>query len=416
MTEENLKEYKYEEYANTPELESIMPETLYNFMRLSGEKTGELASDTWNKNSERNIAKLLDKHEVVGDELAGFAKNKAVIIVGAGPSFNKNKDTLKKLYDFNCRFDVNDQPFVIIASNHMLKPLLNMGIFPHMTVVLDGGNHFRDQFINLNTDMKCVMVANLVADHKMLKRWDRDGHLISFFVSDSEKGREDYKKKTGLDPDKACMLTGGNVLNTAFMLSLRHLQSRFIITVGNDLSFPVHEDADERRKAFYSDGDYSSNTKDEARHEIAWMAYEHAGQGTFDKGSQLVNYTKVLTSHQLILYKTWVEFHIAKWADVDFPFRYYNCSEGGICGVIARKHDKKDLEDPKNWMLMDEIAPTRWFTKPLREAAKDFLEIKESCRIPMGTENDALNTIILPGTTGFANVVAPAGQNKILTA
>jgi hypothetical protein len=118
----------------------------------------------------------------------------------------------------------------------------------------------------------------------------------------------------------------------------------------------------------------------------------------------------------LLLYKTWVEFHIAKWADtVDFAFRYYNCSEGGICGVIARKHDKKDLEDPKNWMLMDEIAPTRWFTKPLLEAAKDFLEIKESCRIPMGTENDAQSTIILPGKTGFANVVAPAGQSRILT-
>jgi hypothetical protein len=385
MTED--KDYKYEEYIDSPLLQSYFPEPLYNYMSLCGDKTAEKLGDVWKKNIDRNLDKFFGEHGPIGEDLIGFAKNKAVILVGAGPSFNNNKDVLKRLYDFNTKFDLQDQPFVIIASNHQLKPLLDMGIFPHFTLVLDAGNHFRHQFLNLNTDMKCIMIANIAADHKMLKRWHRDGHTISFFMSDSTKNREYYEKKAkGRDPERICTFTGGNVLNLGFALTLRYLHSRFIIVLGNDLSFPMLEEADERRAAFYSDGDYSTNDKDEAKSKIAWMAYSHAGKSTFDPSAQLIDYTKVLTSHQLLIYKAWIEMHVAKWSQdkIDIPFRYYNCSEGGITGVLAKKHAVKDLEDPKNWTLMDELAPDRWFTKPLIEAAKDFLEIKQACQQGIG--------------------------------
>ncbi len=407
---------EYEKHINSPLLKSVIPEPFYNYMSLCGEKTAEKLADIWKKNTEKNIDRFFDKHGVMGEQFLGFAKNKAVIVVGAGPSFNKNKDVLKKLYEFNIKFDMVDQPFVIIASNHMLKPLLDMGIFPHFTIVLDGGNHFRDQFLNLNTDMKCVMLANIYTDHKLLKRWDRDGHAISFFMGES--GRDFYKEKTGRNPENICTFTGGNVMNTAFMLSMRFLHSRFVIILGNDLSFPMLSDYEERKNAFYSDGNYATQDgkNDEAQYGIAWMAYEHGGKSTFDPNSQLVNYEKVLTSRQLLIYKTWIEMHIAKWAEEqEFPFRYYNSSEGGICGVLAKKHAIEDLEDRRNWGLMDDIAPKCWFTKPLIDAAKDFLEIRKSCQTQMETNTNAKGVIELLPKMGGVSGTGLTGQSRIIT-
>ena len=79
----------YEEDINSPLLQSVIPESFYNYMSLCGEKTAEKLESLWKKNSEKNISKFLDKHGAVGEELFSFAKNKAVIIVGGGPSFEK---------------------------------------------------------------------------------------------------------------------------------------------------------------------------------------------------------------------------------------------------------------------------------------------------------------------------------------
>jgi len=376
-----------------------------------------MLGDTWNKNITKNTERLFGKHRTVGEDLLGYARNKAVIIVGAGPSFNKNKDILKAIYEYNLTFAPTQEPFVIIASNHQLKPLLEMGIHPHLTFVVDGGNHFRDHFINLKTDMKCVMVANLACDHKMLKRWDRDGHLISFFMGDSEKNREYCKDTLNVDPDKVCCFTGGNVLNCGFAVAMRFLHSHFIIVLGNDLSFPMAEDIDERRKGFYADGDYKTQDgkKDEAKNEIAWMAYEHEGRSTIEPSLQLINYNKVLTSRQLLIYKAWIEMHVAKWSQVEnLRFRYYNCSEGGICGVLALNHDKKFMESKENWTLMDEIAPGRWFTKPLVDAFQDFMEIKQ-CLTPTVIPGSAGNVVNLQAKTDIVKGVAQVGQNRIIT-
>jgi hypothetical protein len=396
------------------EINSLIPEVFLNYMTECGDHTADKLGGLWEKNAKKNIDKFLNKHGTVGVEFRGFAENKAVIIVGAGPSFKKNKDVLKKLYEFNVGFDIEEQPFVIIASNHMLKPLLDMGIFPHFTIVLDSGNHFRDQFLNLNTDLKCVMLANITADHKMLKRWDRDGHRISFFMSESDASRYKIEEQA----EHMTTYVGGNVMNTAFMLSLRFLHSRFIITLGNDLSFPLAPDHEERKRGFYSDGNYDTQEgkKDEAKNEVAWMAYGHGGQGSFDKDSQLINYEKVLTSKQLLTYKTWIEFHVAKWAEEEeFSFRYYNCSEGGICGVVAKKHEVEDLENPANWGLMDDVAPKCWFTKPLIDAAKDFLEIKKSCQTQMETNTNVGGVIELPPKMGGVRGIDLAGQSRIIS-
>ena len=38
-------------------------------------------------------------------------------------------------------------------------------------------------------------------------------------------------------------------------------------------------------------------------------------------------------------------------------FHYYNCSESGILGVVAKSMEKKDFKDKSNWMLMVQHIP-----------------------------------------------------------
>ena len=74
--------------------------------------------------------------------------NKALIGVGAGQSFNKNKDILKKLTDWDGIKSWQDRNFVIMAANHQFKPLLKMGIIPVFVVVADASDVVMEQSAN----------------------------------------------------------------------------------------------------------------------------------------------------------------------------------------------------------------------------------------------------------------------------
>ena len=68
--------------------------------------------------------------------------------------------------------------------------------------------------------------------------------------------------------------------------------------------------------------------------------------------------------------------------DAGAQFHVYNCTEGGICGVLLKedvnvpeKYDEKF--DADNWFLMDEITRGRWRTRTLYHACEEFHEAKE---------------------------------------
>ena len=84
--------------------------------------------------------------------------------------------------------------------------------------------------------------------------------------------------------------------------------------------------------------------------------------------------------------------------------------------MVASKHGKgnRELSDVTNWKLMDEIAPNRWLTKTLLDAANEWMEFKEKCRIQWAIESGAGNVIDLPQkTAGASNIVLP-GKKIIL--
>ena len=149
---------------------------------------------------------------------------------------------------------------------------------------------------------------------------------------------------------------------------------------GNDLSFPYSKSLNERRKGFYSDGDYSlhlKNKHDDAKDEIGWMGLNNVHMSEFDENQLVFDLEPVGVSKQFWTYKIWMETQVAIWYE-KVPFQFYNCSEAGIMGVLAKDLNGGDerMKDKSNWYLMDEICPKAWRTRTLEHAVREFLEAK----------------------------------------
>jgi hypothetical protein len=182
------------------------------------------------------------------------------------------------------------------------------------------------------------------------------------------------------------------------------------MSVGNDLCFPIEHNPMKRRKLYYADGDYTSNLKnkrDEARNKMACMGFKIEWNPIIQQ--DVINLHPFWTSWQLWVYKKWIEAQVCMTdAEEDCrPFHYYNCSESGILGVIGKSNDKKDFDDKRNWILMDQIVPKRWHTVRLKTAIGSFLKARDLWL--RGQENSTKTSNI--GETGL---VAEATGAKTL--
>jgi hypothetical protein len=420
-----MGERDYEKFLEyNPGLKEVVPKSFWDYAVGTGDYTQESLGEQWYQNLKKNLKRLYPKHGSVPEVFGGIGKNKAVIGVGAGPSFNKNKDALKTIYERNLQFLVKDQPFLIIASNHQYKPMLEMGIFPHFVFIIEGGEHVYDQ---LCTDVpelgkNSILFASLDTNHKILSEWDKQGKAISFFLPGGKQNKKIFKKRTKQDPEPLAIATGGNVFNGIVRCAYSFLKAPVFMAVGNDLSFEASKELDDRRKSFYADEDYSSNIgsdRDEAKDELVWMGIEFEDCKVHPSGKK-INLKPVMTSRQFLVYKTWLELHIGVWAPQEIKFRYYNCTEGGISGVVSTEHSKEAFKDINRWKLMDEVVPGRWFTTTLLDAANQWMEFLEKCRTQMEIEQGAGglgmtggNVIALPQGTDGARIIVPPGKKII---
>ncbi|MCK4819365.1 DUF115 domain-containing protein, partial [bacterium] len=370
----------------SPEVEGVVSESMWNYITKCDQFTQGIMKDVWHRNAERNLKKLYPKQKSLTHSFWKFAENKALIGVGAGPSLNNNIDHLKEIFDYNLRFALDEQLFVIAASNHQFKPLLKRGIVPHFVFLTDGGDHIYDQLCKDIPDIgqATVLVASVYGDHKTLRDWARQGRYICFTIPSTEDYQNLFKEIINEDPEPLTVGSGGNVLNSMFLTGLKILHARYFMALGNDLSFPYDPDIDKRRKMFYADGDYSVNMKkgvDEAKDRFVWLGYSMR-DNPFQQGEKIVEFHPVNTSRQLFIYKMWIELHVTTWGTTSSEqFIYYNCSEGGIAGVLAKEqHSKELMEDPKNWHLLDNIIPKRWRTRSFLQAVNQFMEATLLCR------------------------------------
>jgi hypothetical protein len=261
----------------------------------------------------------------------------------------------------------------------MFKPLLELGIFPHATILIDAGDALYPQLCDdiPSWARHSILITGLHTSPKILKKWDKHGGLISFFLIGDDEEKKWFKDYTGKDADEVHISQGGNVINTLWILSHRVFNSQVFITVGNDLCFKYSADKEERAKSFYADGDYRLNIlnkRDEAKDNFGWMGFD-LKQSAIDPSRLMIDMAPVAMSRQLWLYKTWLEVQSTILAD-KHKFHVFNASEAGVCGMIARKHDPQSMAQKDNWFLIDDIVK-KWTTTTLLKACATYLEARK---------------------------------------
>lgn len=379
-------EKTYENFvAEQPVLADVVSKDSWEYLTESNEKTVNLFIKEWTHNIKKN-KKFLRRHGSVAKDLIGMGKNRAVIAVGAGASFKKNCDVLKRIYDIDSFRRWEDRHYIIVASNHQYKPLLKMGIIPDFVMCVDASDVLYDQ---MNTDIPdegrhTIMLTGVHASSKVIKEWDRQGRDVRFYVSSSKGLKEVFEEVMGRSAEPHMLHTGGNVLNSTWTLALKFFQSSVYMCVGNDLSYELNEDPDVQRARYYADGDYSSNAevtgtgRDEARGHKVWQGFSYKESPIFGADGRPVYNIEldlVGTTNTLWVYKVWIEGQVAINQHVR-PFHYYNCSEGGALGVLCRDDSVDGREKAENWFMLDDVCK-RYHTKRLEDAANEFSRVKE---------------------------------------
>ena len=402
-----------------PNLKGIIDADSWNHIAFSNKNTGDHFEELWRKNTRINIEKgMWRRHGSLRKDCIGIGNNKAVIGVGAGKSFDKNKEFLKQLADVDGRKDWEQRDFIIVASNHQFKPLIKMGIIPDFVMLADASD---DVIPQLTEDIPPVgecatpLITTIAASPKLLKIWTRQRRDIRFFIPTSPMVMDEFKKVSGKDPEPYTTLIGGNVLNCLFLLSLGAFRSSTFFAVGNDLSYVIEKDLEKRRSMYYADGDYTTTQmqdgRDEAKNMWMWMGFTLERPKIF-MGSNGYRFSlaPVGTTHNLWIYKTWMEaWLLANMDRNDLRWHYYNCSEGGILGVMCKTlgHEAKKDED---WYLLDSVCK-RYHTMMLEDAANMFMMAKEAMKWPGGVIEQGVPNVIDLARQNMAGIAGNTHPN-----
>lgn len=388
-----------------PGIDGVINRKSWDYIDCSDKRTKSYLNDLWVDNATKNLSGLYKKHLGLS-KVKGICNGKATIGIGAGASFNKNSHILKQIHDYDGVKDWKNRDFVLIASNHQYKPLLNMGIIPDFVILADGSDVVMDQ---LNKDIptkgqSSILIAGLQCSYKVCKEWSDQDRGIIFYTPKTEGIPELFNKITKNKKDLDMIFQGGNVINTAWQLSVSFLGSTVFISVGNDLSYKLFDEVDDQRRNYYADKDYSSNLenqRDEAHKNKKWLGFKLVKNKIYSFDNLHDNYHVELdivgTSPTLWVYKTWIESQLI--ANEKAKIHYFNCTEGGICGVLCSDDTDEGMKDDANWFLLDEKC-SRWHTTTLEDAANQFIKAKGLLKCQkLGILDDALLAIpsALPG-------------------
>lgn len=248
--------------------------TNYSFMGTWGQRL--------NENIEHNLLQLIDSYSLTG--LEEVCEDFPAIIVGAGPSLDKNVDELKKAKGKS----------LILATDSAVRTLSAHGIVPDMIISVDpikdekylGGNDFEE------TPLLTSVHAGwkLVSAHKGKQFFENkaDWHIQSYLTAN--------------DIVMPVFDTAGSVASTAYSFA-RFLNCRTIILVGMDLAY--------------------TNDKTHTEHStVAHRTIEDIG----DEESDIDIYgNSIRSSADMKSYKIWFEERIQKYPEI----KIVDATEGG---------------------------------------------------------------------------------------
>lgn len=208
--------------------------------------------------------------------------NKTFVIVGAGPSLDKNINILK-------RYEENGS-FIIIYVDMALKPGIKAGLKPEYVITAEGID------INYWDDIDTTemsLIAAVCSAHKNIMTWKGDIYFYSWLVDGK------FNELWEMVPNVPQLPTGGIVTSVALSLAIDCFANN-VVFIGNDL-------------AYEKDYQYCKGAIGEG-----WNKYEYIIKQ---------NGKEYFTTGNFAIAKMWMENFIDKHKEVMY---FFDLSEPGL--------------------------------------------------------------------------------------
>lgn len=235
-----------------------------------------------NENIENNMTYYINSRSLL--ELKGKGSGIPAIVVGAGPSLDKNVDVLRKAKN----------RAVIIATDSAVRTLARNGLVPDVIVTMDP---YKDETYLASDICEGVpLIASLHSGWRLV-----DGHKgPCFFTNSTDRMTNAFSIEHEIFVQSLKM--GGSVAHLAFSLA-NHLGCEPIIFAGMDLAYPGNQ-------SHCVDSVVASVTVEELQGDI--IVKDILGND-------------VATSADMQRYRLWIENEIVKFPDKV----YIDATEGG---------------------------------------------------------------------------------------
>ncbi|MCH8157325.1 MAG: DUF115 domain-containing protein [Nitrospinae bacterium] len=251
-------------------------------------------NDLWRQNFQANRNAIQKNPGVVA--LARKFEGIPAIVVGAGPSLDKNINLLGRARDHA----------LILASDAALKPLLSQGVTPSMVVCLDPQEEITKFFQGVS-HRGMTLIAPSIVHPRVLDLWE--GNVIFFHkhAPDIPPLEEIANQLTHIGR----LTPGGSVLSIAYDLAFKSGANPIIFT-GQDLSYP-------KKKTHSRDSEDADvglePTLEKQRNNIVYETD--------------VNGRSLPTLKSMSVSKQWFNWAFTTWKRPG-PTEIINCSEAGI--------------------------------------------------------------------------------------
>ena len=249
----------------------------------------------WQRNFLSNHDAIQKNPGVIG--LKNKFRDIPCIVVGAGPSLDKNIKYFKKACE----------KAVILSCDAALKPLLNHGIVPNFVVVLDPQEEIA-RFLSNIPQSGITLVVPTIVHPNILELW-QGGNILFFnkFAPDIPTLVEIQKKV----PQVGVLTPGGTVLSVTYDLAFQ-TGCNPILFVGQDLSYP--------KKNSHSHG------SDATGKGLKSMVERQKDSIVLETD---INDQPIRTLKSMSVSKQWFSWAFTTWKRNN-PVVVSNCSEAGI--------------------------------------------------------------------------------------
>jgi hypothetical protein len=174
----------------------------------------------WTRNIAENYS-IIKKSKSI-KSLKDVCKGATAVIVGAGPSLDKNIDELKNINA------------LIVATDRAYKPLLARGIEPDLVVSVDCHDDLILSYLDKVDSSKYVLILNSASDYQIARNWK--GQILYFNMGHAGIQFCD-RVLPFLFPNFMAVANVGCVVNTALIMA-NWIGCKSLILTGCDFSYP----------------------------------------------------------------------------------------------------------------------------------------------------------------------------------